>query len=72
MCNMKVDVIEVPDDQLSAPWLAGVGNHGERVLFVRASCPPRQVADGLLSTMRNCPVLSRLDEVLCKASVPAA
>lgn len=56
MCRMQVRVIEVDDDKLAAPWCASIGDNGERVLFVRRTARPAEVAEGYSAALRQCAV----------------
>lgn len=63
MCKTKVQVITVGDDELDAPWMAALGDHGERVLVVRVSTAPAEVCAGYAAALEQCPVRIELERL---------
>lgn len=61
MCTVKVEMEVVPDAELPVPWVAARGACGRRVLIVRASATPHQVARGYQFALQSCPIRIALD-----------
>ena len=61
MCQMQVQVVEVEDSELDAPWAAGRTTDGERVVFVRRSATPAQAIEGYAAALRQCPIRMALE-----------
>lgn len=61
MCQMSVRVVTVADDALGAVWVSALSDRGVRVLIVRESAAPGEVAEGYADALRQCPIREELD-----------
>lgn len=60
---MSVEVRVVGVEQLGATWAVAIGSDGRRILFVRTTAHPREVAVGYAAALRQCPVRIALEAI---------
>lgn len=64
MCQLKVKVVEVDDDELCAPWAAVIDDQGHRAVLVRRTATPVEVCAAYSAALELCPVRVQLEQMV--------